>query len=100
MCGRDIWWPLSGVCNIEEILHGLEKVAIPFIQKNHSIDMMIEFLEDSPSGGKYPPEAVYLALLYDRKGEGERSREMLRALHAKVVGSWRQKVSEILHALN
>ena len=98
MCGRDVWWPLTGKGSINEILNGINDAAIPFLELNHSVDRMIDLLENS-SACKYPPEVVYLALLYYRRGERDRGLNMLRTLQSKLVGGWREKVSEILNGL-
>lgn len=95
--GRDVWWSFSEDDGIEEVLNGIQDVAMPFLQLNHSIDHMIETLEGNPASRRYPPETIYLALLYHRKGESERCREMFKSM--KLTGAWSQKASEILDAL-
>jgi|APAra7269096661_1048516.scaffolds.fasta_scaffold00096_4 hypothetical protein len=99
MCGRDVWWPLTGKGGIDEIINGIDNTAIPFLEINHSVDRMIDSLEKNSSASKYPPEAVYLALLHYRKGEGDRGLNMLRTLQTKLTGGWREKVSGILNEL-
>ena len=96
--GRDVWWNLSGDDDIEEVLSGIEDVAIPFLQLNHSIDHMIETLESDPASRRYPPGVIYLALLHQRKGESDLCREMFKS--TKLTGAWSQKAADILAALN
>jgi len=98
-CGRDVWWSLREESSIEEVLYGIDNSAIPFLRLSHSIDRMVEALESNPSARSYPPEAIYLALLYHRRGEGDRGLNMLRTLRTKFSGGWREKVSEILNGL-
>jgi len=100
MCGRDIWWSLTDEGSLDGVLSGIEDAAIPFLQFNHSIDRMIETLESGSSARSYPPEAIYLALLYYRRGDGDRGMNMLRTLQTKLTGDWREKVSKILNGLN
>lgn len=100
MFGRDSWWSLSDASSIEEVLHGIENVGISFLETNHSINQMIKSLEDGSPGSHYPPEAIYLALLYDRKGDRDLARDMLRNLQTRITGEWHQKVSKILDRLN
>ena len=95
--GRDVWWGLSDENGIEEVLNGIQDAVIPFLQFNHSIDHMIEALENDPASRRYPPGVIYLALLHHRKGEGDRCREILKSM--KLTGAWSQKASEILAAL-
>lgn len=96
--GRDVWWSLSDGDGIDEVLSGIQDAAIPFLQLNHSIDHMIETLENDPASKRYPPGIIYLALLYHRKGESDRCREMFKSM--KLTGAWNQKAWEILTALN
>lgn len=96
--GRDVWWNLSEGNGIGEVLSGIQDVAIPFLQLNHSIDHMIETLENDPASRRYPPGVIYLALLHHRKGESDRCREMFKSM--KLTGAWNQKASDILATLN
>jgi hypothetical protein len=96
--GRDVWWSLSDCKAIEEVLRGIHDVAIPFLQFNHHIDHMIEYLEKDPATRRYPPGIIYLALLHYRKGENDRCREMFRSMN--LTGAWSKKASDILEALD
>lgn len=96
--GRDVWWSLSDSESVEEVLRGIHDLAIPFLELNHHIDHMIESLENDPAARRYPPGAIYLALLYYRKGERDRCREMFKSM--KWTGAWSKKSSDILDALN
>lgn len=96
--GRDVWWSLSDDDGIEEMLSGIQDAAIPFLQLNHSIDHMIETLENDPASRRYPPGVVYLALLHHRKGESDRCREIFESM--KLTGAWSQKASAILAGLS
>lgn len=96
--GRDVWWSLTDNDGVEEVLAGIQDTAIPFLQLNHSIDHMIETLENDPASRRYPPGVIYLALLHHRKGESDRCREIFKSM--KLTGSWSQKASDILAALN
>ena len=95
--GRDVWWSLSDGEGIEEVLNGIQDVANPFLQLNHSIDKMIESLESNPASRRYPPGVIYLALLHYRKGEIDRCREMFKSM--KLTGAWGQKASDLLNTL-
>jgi hypothetical protein len=97
LCGRDVWWNFSDDNGVRQVLSSIQDVAVPFLQKNHDIDKMIESLEGDPAAVRYPPGNVYLALLYYRKGESVRSREMLRSM--KLSSAWKQKVSGIIDTL-
>lgn len=96
--GRDMWWSLSDGDGVEEVLSGIQDAAIPFLQRNHNIEHMIETLENDPASKRYPPGVIYLALLHHRKGESGRCREMFKSM--KLTGAWGQKASDILVALN
>jgi hypothetical protein len=100
MSGRDVWWSFADEVSIDEVLSGIENAAIPFLQINHSIDRMIDTLEGKSSARSYPPEAIYLALLHHRRGDSDRSLNMLRTLQAKLTGGWCEKVSGILNGLS
>lgn len=97
MCGRDVWWPLTSEDGVNEVLDAIENTAIPFLHLNHSVDRMIEFLENNSSARIYPPEAIYLALLYRRAGNIDRSVKLLKTLQIELNGGWREKISEILN---
>jgi len=96
--GKDKWWSLDDDLEYQEISSKICDVAIPFFDINHSVNKMIEYLESLP-GNKYPPESVYLPLLYYRKGERQRCMDMLRDIEEKFSGGWRQKVSDIISSL-
>ena len=96
--GRDVWWSLSDDDGVEEVLSGIQDAAVPYIQLNHSIDHMIEILENDPASRRYPPGIIYLALLHHQKGESDRCREMFKSM--KLTGAWSEKASDILEALN
>lgn len=96
--GRDVWWSLSDSEGVEEVLRGIQDVAMPFLDLNHNIDHMIQSLEKDLAIRRYLPEAIYLALLYYRKGERDRCREIFKSL--KLTGAWSKKASDILDALN
>lgn len=93
-----MWWPLSDGDGLEQVLSGIQDMAIPFLQLNHSIDHMIETLENDPASKRYPPGVIYLALLHHRKGENDRCRDMFKSM--KLTGAWSQKTSDILDGLN
>ena len=96
--GRDVWWSVLDSGGVEEVLRGIEDIAIPFLELNHHIDNMIQFLENDPASRRYPPGVIYLALLYFRKGEIDRCREIFRSM--ETTGAWAKKTSDILDALN
>lgn len=96
--GRDVWWSLSNDDGIEEVLSDIEGVLIPFLQRNHSIDHMIESIENNPAARRYGSGEIFIALLYHRKGESERCKEMFENM--KLTGAWKQKASDILASLN
>lgn len=95
--GRDVWWSLADLDGVDEALRGIGGGAIPFLQLNHSVDHMIETLENDPASMRYPPGIIYLALLYHRKGETDRCREMFASM--KLTGAWSQKANQILDGL-
>ena len=95
--GRDVWWGISDDDGVEEVLSGIQSASIPFFQLNHSIDHMIETLENDPASRRYPPGIIYLALLHYQKGDCDRCKEMFRSM--KLAGAWNQKASDILDAL-
>lgn len=95
--GRDMWWDLSKSDAIDELLNGLHGTLIPFLQRNHSIEHMIDALENDPAARRYPPGIIYLALLYNRKGDGERCANMFESMELNTA--WRKKASDILAAV-
>ena len=97
MHGRDFWWNLTDEDGVDEVLSGIQAAAIPFLQRNHSVDYMIETLENDPANRRYPPGIIYLALLHHQSGKSSRCREMFGTM--KLTGAWNQKASEILATL-
>jgi hypothetical protein len=95
--GRDVWWSLADNGGIEEVLRGIEDVAIPFFRLNRNIDSLIKILEDDPAACRYPPGVIYLALLNYRKGDRELCSKIFSSM--KLTGAWSKKASEILDAL-
>jgi hypothetical protein len=91
---RDKWWGLSEAENIDGIIAGLQNEGMKFLQENHSLGGLIATLEESNTA-KFPPEAIYHALLYYRVGEVERSLKMFLNLERKLSGAWREKVLNI-----
>lgn len=94
--GRDVWWSLKDDDSINDALIGIEN-AVQFLQYNHSVDHMIETLQNDPASKRYPPGIIYLALLQYEKGEFSLCRQMFEDM--KLTGAWRQKSSEILAKL-
>ena len=96
--GRDVWWSLSDEDEVEEALSSIQRLAIPFLEFNHQINHMIEFLENDSASIRYPPGVIYLAILYHRNGQSDRCREVFNSI--KLTGAWSEKLSSIIDALN
>jgi hypothetical protein len=96
--GRDVWWELSNNEILEDVLSGIEDVALPFLQRHHSIEHLIEAIENDPASKRNPPGVIYLALLHYQKGEGARCMEIFKSM--KLNGPWGQKASDIFDALS
>lgn len=95
---RDVWWSISDELCIQEALSGIQDAAIPFFQRNHSIAHMISALESDPASRRYPPGAIYLALLYHQIGSRERCKDLFRAM--QLTGAWSRNASDILTLLD
>lgn len=96
--GRDLWWSLADIGEADEVLNAIEDAATPYLQFNHSIDNMIETLENDPASRRYPPGIIYLALLYYRNGEHKQCSDMFKSMN--LSDAWAYKAAEILDRLD
>jgi hypothetical protein len=98
--GCDRWWSLSAPESTDEVVAVIDKTVIPFLDNYHNIDKMIESLEKKKSNVKYPPEAIYIALLYYRKGKYEHCINILESLTDTASEGWRKKINKIINNLD
>lgn len=100
LSNKDKWWSVDGEDEIGEVASAIRSEAIPYFERNHNVDRMIEIICNNYSSKTYPPESLYLALLYYRKGDRVRGIEMLKAMQLKLTDGWREKVTQILDRLS
>lgn len=92
----DKWWDLKGVDTVNEMTESVKVHAIPFVERMHNLNRMIEWLAltGSPSP-KTPLSAIFFAVLHQRTGNVQQACSILADLQAKVRGAWNIRVREV-----
>jgi hypothetical protein len=82
---KDHWWPLHDPATPDEIVACVKEYVLPFFDRHHSFEAMIEFLENRKVQ-KYTsfPAAYFLALLYFRTNRQNDGCLLLRQLEGNA----------------
>jgi hypothetical protein len=92
----DLWWSLECDRSAEEALDALEKHALPFLDRTHSRQRMLDvLLESEVDKRKIPPEIIYLAILRFLSGDVRSACEELKAYSSVALGAWREKAERV-----
>jgi len=97
MDGREHWWPLEAPETAAEMAHAVTSYTLPFLERMHLPGALEEHLERSGAAqSRYPPPAIYLALLKHRRGDRDGCHSLLQDLCARTNPTWRERVEEVL----
>jgi hypothetical protein len=78
------------------LAEAVREKALPFLERMHGQDAMLEFLSAAdPLRKKYPPPIVYLAILKSDGGDKLGACSLLRELERIAVSAWRARASEV-----
>ena len=94
--GKDLWWRLDDARILNDMIEKLNAHVLPFLERIHSLEAMEQFLTASEvTKQKYPPPAIYLAILKSERGDRTGACALLAELGKKTVGAWRTRISEV-----
>ena len=98
--GKDLWWRDDGENVASEIVERVREHVLPFLDRMHSIEAMVEQLADSGvAKQKYPPPIIYLGILKWKNGDVAGANTLLNDLRKQTVGAWQKRVDEVLERL-
>lgn len=85
--GRDRWWDIDDDAAIGEMLSAVEREAIPFVDRMHSTEAMVEAL--GARARRSTPDNLYFALLKARSGDlSTACVELDTAIRRSVSAQW------------
>jgi len=94
--GKDLWWRLDDARILNDVVEKLNAHVLPFLERMHSLEAMEQFLTDRQvMKQKYPPPAIYLAILKSERGDRTGACALLTELGEKSVGAWRTRIGEV-----
>jgi len=94
--GKDLWWRLDDPRTLNEVIENLNAHVLPFLEQMHSLEAMEQALTASGvTRQKYPPPAIYLAILKSECGDRAGACALLAELGGKAIGAWRTRISEV-----
>ena len=92
---RDVWWPEDDPEAPERLHELVSNVALPFLDRMHSLESMRQFLEESGAQNlSYPLPALYLAIIVHELGDEDFCRR-LNDLREKSRGAWTARITEV-----
>jgi len=99
--GKDIWWRDDGENVASEIVERVREHVLPFLDRMHSMEAMVEQLAGSGvAKQKYPPPIIYLGILKWKNGDVAGANTLLSDLRKNTVGAWQKRVDEVLERLS
>ena len=94
--GKDKWWKVADDMAAEDIALHVDKFVLPFFEKMHSREGMVEHLTNAKVIMRnYPPPVIYLALLKRRLGNVHEACALLSELRNNTTGTWHPRITEI-----
>lgn len=97
---RDCWWAVNDQHGPSQVAEALVKFAIPYFERMHSSERMIESLEETGARRlPYPLPAIYLAILLIEHGESDSGFALLGDRAARATKPWRLRIDDIVSQL-
>jgi len=97
LTGHDRWWPLDDESEWADAIAAMENEGLAFITRMHSASAMEDFLRTSNGGEpRYPPEAIYLALMRMKQGDEAEGCRLLTQLSRSTTDAWRPRIEGIM----
>jgi hypothetical protein len=94
--GKDLWWRLDESKTLTDVGEKINAHVLPFLERMHSLEAMEQFLTASGlTMQKYPPPAIYLAIIKSERGDRTGACAVLAELGGKAIGAWRTRISEV-----
>lgn len=94
---HDTWWQLEDESAQAEMLNALGDVGVEFLSGMHSESAMERFfLSSSEKPPRYPPEAVYLAIIQLNQGKTTKGCDILSRLFENTSAGWHRRIKGIL----
>jgi len=97
VANRDMWWPIDAERSADEIADILRSQALRFLERLHSAGALERHLEgERAADSRYPPPAIYLALLKHQRGDQVGCQMLLQEVRARTGPTWRERVDQVL----
>ena len=98
--GRDLWWNPAPADAADDIADKVANHVLPFFEQMHSVDAMVQFLEDGQVlNQRHPPPITYLAILRYEQGDARAACALLADLQRRDVGAWRPLIRRVSAAI-
>jgi hypothetical protein len=95
--GRDHWWRSEDHSGAAIVAREIERRALAFLHRMHSLRAMELFLEQGgASGYSYPLPAIYLAIILIRQQRVSEGCELLRLTRERTTSAWRGRIDDII----
>lgn len=93
---KDRWWDVGNTSTADEMVKCLVERALPFLERMQSLEEMRDWLAsmDAPSS-KYPPSAIYFAVLQSQLGDLNGACTTLTGLERRALGAWKGTAKEV-----
>jgi hypothetical protein len=93
---KDRWWDVGSTSAGDEMVECLLDRVLPFLERMQSSEEMRDWLAftGAPSS-KYPPPAIYFALLQSQLGDLDGACTTLTELERRALGAWKGAAQEI-----
>jgi hypothetical protein len=94
---HDIWWSLDDETGMAKMLSAVEQIGLEFLSTMHSESSMEEFLLSSCGAQpRYPPEAIYAAIIRLNQGKTTDGCNMLNQLLSSTSVEWKRRIQGIV----
>lgn len=98
--GKDLWWRLNDDKIGEKIAEAIVDRVLPFIERMHSRQNMVQWLIDAQIVKKrYAQPIINLAILQKSIGKLSEACALLAEVEKKTVGAWRARAAEVAERL-
>jgi len=93
---KERWWDIGGTGVTDEIITCLVERALPFLERMRSPEEMRNWLASMGAPlSKYPPPAIYYAVLQSQLGDLDGACAILTAFDRRAIGAWKGTGQEV-----
>ena len=93
---KDRWWDIESASTADEMILCLSERVLPFLERMQSSEEMRNWLVSTGApSSKYPPPALYYAVLQSQLGNLDDACATLIALERRALGAWKGTAREV-----